>query len=41
MGLQTGTGYYQYPNPAYSAPGFLAVPGLEAVDEIVRLTRPS
>ena len=41
MGLQTGSGYYQYPNPAYSAPGFLAVPGLEAVDEIVRLTRPS
>ncbi|MAG65596.1 MAG: 3-hydroxybutyryl-CoA dehydrogenase [Pseudomonadales bacterium] len=40
MGLQTGSGYYQYPNPAYAAPDFLAVPGLEAVEDIVRLTRP-
>jgi len=40
MGLQTGSGYYQYPNPAYAAPDFLAVPGLEAVEDIVLLTRP-
>lgn len=40
MGLQTGSGYYSYPNPAYAGPDFLATPGLDAVDEIVRLTLP-
>ncbi|WP_433885735.1 3-hydroxyacyl-CoA dehydrogenase [Pseudomonas vranovensis] len=37
LGLQTGEGYYRYPTPAYSRPDFLAVPGLSAVPEIVRL----
>ncbi len=39
LGLQTGEGYYRYPNPAYSAPDFLAVPEMSAVPEIVRLAR--
>lgn len=37
LGLQSGEGYYRYPNPSYSAPDFLAVPDLSAVPEIVRL----
>lgn len=41
LGLQTGSGYYQYPNPAYADPDFLVEPGLEVIDEIVRLTLPS
>lgn len=39
LGLQTGEGYYRYPNPAYCQPGFLAVPDLSAVPEIVQLIR--
>lgn len=41
MGLQSGQGYYRYPDPAYSAPEFLNVPSLDQVAEIVRLTQPS
>lgn len=40
LGLQTGSGYYQYPNPAYADPAFLAEPGLEVVEDIVRLALP-
>jgi 3-hydroxybutyryl-CoA dehydrogenase len=40
LGLQTGEGYYSYPNPAYQQPGFLDVPGLDAVEELVALVRP-
>ncbi len=39
MGLQTGQGFYSYPNPAYEAGDFLAVPDKSIVPEIVRLTR--
>lgn len=40
LGLQTGSGFYSYPNPAYADPAFLAEPGLDVVEEVVRLTRP-
>lgn len=40
LGLQTGQGYYSYPNPAYQQSGFLDVPGLDAVEELVLLVRP-
>ncbi len=40
MGVQSGAGFYQYPNPAYQVADFLAVPDLSVVPEIVRLTRP-
>lgn len=40
LGLQTGSGFYNYPNPAYADPDFLAEPGMEIVDEVVRLTLP-
>ena len=39
LGLQTGQGYYQYPNPAYMAEGFLDVPELSAVADIVALAK--
>ncbi|WP_321882899.1 3-hydroxyacyl-CoA dehydrogenase [Burkholderia cepacia] len=35
MGMQTGEGYYKYPNPAYQQPDFLAVPDMSGVDDIV------
>ena len=41
LGVATGSGYYTYPNPAYQQPGFLAVPDLTAVPEIVSLIAPS
>ncbi|WP_431958025.1 3-hydroxyacyl-CoA dehydrogenase [Nocardia lijiangensis] len=34
LGLQTGQGYYSYPDPAYSDPGFLAVPDISDAVEI-------
>lgn len=40
LGLQTGEGYYRYPNPAYQAPDFLSVPDMDAVEELVALVRP-
>ena len=39
MGLQTGRGFYSYPDPAYEAADFLAVPDKSIITEIVRLTR--
>ena len=41
MGLQTGQGFYQYPNPSYQAPGFLAVPDMSVVAGLVKLIKPS
>ena len=35
QGMMGGEGFYKYPNPAYSAPGFLAVPVASVVPEIV------
>ncbi|MGW4143255.1 3-hydroxyacyl-CoA dehydrogenase [Streptomyces mirabilis] len=40
LGLQTGKGYYDYPDPAYQRPGFLDVPGISAVPDIVSLISP-
>ncbi len=40
LGLQTGEGYYCYPNPSYQAADFLAVPDMSAVEELVALVRP-
>ena len=38
LGLQTGSGFYSYPNPAYADPAFLAEPGLDVVEEVVEKT---
>jgi len=35
QGLLGGEGFYKYPNPAYAAPGFLAVPDASRVPDIV------
>lgn len=35
LGMQTGAGYYQYPDPAYTQPDFLAVPSKAEVANIV------
>jgi 3-hydroxybutyryl-CoA dehydrogenase len=40
MGMQGGEGHYKYPNPAYEAADFLAVPDISMVPEIVRLAKP-
>lgn len=39
LGLQRGQGYYRYPDPAYMAEDFLAVPDKSCVAEIVALTK--
>jgi 3-hydroxybutyryl-CoA dehydrogenase len=40
LGLQTGEGFYTYPNPSYQVVDFLAVPNLSIVPEVVRMTLP-
>ena len=35
LGVQTGEGYYQYPNPTYQRPDFLDVPDISAAPHIV------
>ncbi len=40
FGLPTGTGYYSYPNPAFQAADFLAVPDASRVPALVALARP-
>ncbi|MEU6581516.1 3-hydroxyacyl-CoA dehydrogenase [Nocardia sp. NPDC046763] len=40
LGLQTGEGYYTYPDPAYADPGFLAVPDISQAADIAALARP-
>ncbi|KUM68120.1 3-hydroxyacyl-CoA dehydrogenase [Streptomyces griseorubiginosus] len=40
LGLQTGGGYYDYPDPAYQRPGFLDVPDISAVPDLVSLIVP-
>ncbi|WP_319456470.1 MULTISPECIES: 3-hydroxyacyl-CoA dehydrogenase [unclassified Mycobacterium] len=35
LGIQTGKGYYEYPNPAYQQPEFLDVPDISVVPSIV------
>lgn len=39
LGVQTGKGYYEYPNPAYQQPDFLNVPDLSVVPGIVAQIR--
>lgn len=39
LGLQTGQGYYSYPDAAYMAEDFLAVPDKSSVAEIVALAK--
>lgn len=36
QGMMGGEGFYTYPNPAYQAPGFLDVPDVSVVPEIVK-----
>jgi 3-hydroxyacyl-CoA dehydrogenase len=40
LGMQSGEGYYSYPNPANEAPEFLAVPDISKAAEIAALTQP-
>jgi len=40
LGLQTGKGYYEYPNPAFQRPGFLEVPDISAVPDLVAVMSP-
>ena len=35
LGVQTGEGYYEYPDPAYARPGFLTVPDITDVADLV------
>jgi len=40
LGLQTGQGFYQYPDPAYAAPDFLDVPDVARAEELALLSKP-
>jgi len=40
LGLQGGKGYYEYPDPAFERPGFLAVPDVSVVPDLVALMAP-
>lgn len=40
QGMLGGEGFYKYPNPAYSAPDFLAVPNVSVVPEFVNRVMP-
>ncbi|NEB04166.1 3-hydroxyacyl-CoA dehydrogenase [Streptomyces sp. SID13726] len=40
LGLQTGKGYYDYPDPAYQRPGFLDVPHISVVADLVSSMSP-
>jgi 3-hydroxybutyryl-CoA dehydrogenase len=35
LGLETGSGYYNYPDPAFQQPGFLDVPDVSSVADFV------
>ena len=39
MGLQTGEGYYKYPNPSYQAPDFLDVPDVSRAAELALMAK--
>lgn len=41
LGVPTGKGYYEYPNPAFSRPDFLSVPDLSEVPKLVSLIIPA
>lgn len=40
LGLQTGQGYYSYPDPSYTSPDFLDVPDISRAAGLARLTFP-
>jgi 3-hydroxyacyl-CoA dehydrogenase len=40
LGVQTGKGFYEYPDPAYARAGFLDVPDISAVPGLVSLMSP-
>lgn len=40
LGLQSGQGYYSYPDPSFLDPGFLDIPDVPEAEEIARLTFP-
>lgn len=40
LGLQTGQGYYSYPDPAYRKAGFLDVPDISSANEISSMAAP-
>ena len=40
LGLQTGQGYYSYPNPKYMEPGFLDVPDISEAGPISQIAAP-
>lgn len=40
LGLQTGEGFYTYPDPEYAQPGFLEVPDMSRLEEIASLAFP-
>lgn len=40
LGLQTGEGFYKYPDPEFAEAGFLDVPDLSRAEEIARLAFP-
>ena len=39
LGLQSGQGYFQYPDPSYQAPDFLDVPDISKAKEIALLAK--
>jgi len=41
LGLQTGAGFYRYPDPEYAATDFLSVPDLSRAEDIARLAFPT
>ena len=41
LGVQTGEGFYSYPDPAFAAPDFLSVPDISEAERIARLAFPS
>jgi 3-hydroxybutyryl-CoA dehydrogenase len=40
LGVQTGEGFYKYPNPSYAAADFLDVPDVTKADELAKLALP-
>jgi 3-hydroxybutyryl-CoA dehydrogenase len=40
LGVQTGEGFYKYPNPSYAAADFLDVPDITKADELAKLALP-
>lgn len=39
LGLQSGEGYYKYPNPAYQAADFLSVPDISKATELAMMAK--